>query len=159
MTDATTSPPSKRHRGRPLVTWRRRTLSGGKTTSPEVAQNIRKRRLWFISYLCVSVRCVREPPTPPQTRNGKNHRIQGWIERSVGFGRDHFTLQGRTGFTSVAPSSLIRPAHGDENLVEKDKNPEEWWPWKRGPRNGHCATRSQWSCRKSREISGIASKS
>ena len=22
-----------------------------------------------------------------------------------------------------------RPAHGDENLVEKDKNPEEWWPW------------------------------
>ena len=51
-----------------------------------------------------------------------------------------------------------RPAHGDENLVEKDKNPEEWWPWKLDPRNGHCATPSQWSRRKSREISGIVTE-
>ena len=35
------------------------------------------------------------------------NRVQGWIERSVGFLGEHFTLQGRT-FTSVAPSSLIR---------------------------------------------------
>ena len=33
--------------------------------------------------------------------------VQGWTERSVGFGKEHFTLQGRT-FTTVAPSSLIR---------------------------------------------------
>ena len=62
--------------------------------------------------------------------------VQGWTERSVGFLQEHFTLQGRT-FTTVAPSSLIRfgPAHRVENLVEKDKNPEEWWPWKLDPRN------------------------
>ena len=40
-----------------------------------------------------------------QKPNGST--VQGWIERSVGFGQEHFTLQGRT-FTSVAPSSLIR---------------------------------------------------
>ena len=50
------------------------------------------------------------------------------------------------------------PACRDENLVEKDKNPEEWWPWKLDPRNGHCATPSQWSRRKSREISGIVTE-
>ena len=38
------------------------------------------------------------------------------------------------------------------------KNPEEWWPWKLDPRNGHCATPSQWSRRKSREISGIVTE-
>ena len=50
------------------------------------------------------------------------------------------------------------PACRVESLVEKDKNPEEWWPWKLDPRNGHCATPSQWSRRKSREISGIVTE-
>ena len=86
--------------------------------------------------------------------------LQGWTERSVGFGKEHFTLQGRT-FTTVAPSvphQVGGPACSVENLVEKDKNPEEWWPWKLDPRNGHCATPSQWSRRKSREISGIVTE-
>ena len=59
---------------------------------------------------------------------------------------------------SIIPHQVGGPAHGDENLVEKDKNPEEWWPWKLDPRNGHCATPSQWSRRKSREISGIVTE-
>ena len=66
-----------------------------------------------------------------------------------------------SGTSRVLSATLCRshqvggPAHRVENLVEKDKNPEEWWPWKLDPRNGHCATPSQWSRRKSREISGI----
>ena len=43
---------------------------------------------------------------------------------------------------SIIPHQVGGPAHGDENLVEKDKNPEEWWPWKLDPRNGYCATPS-----------------
>ena len=59
---------------------------------------------------------------------------------------------------SIIPHQVGGPAHQVENLVEKDKNPEEWWPWKLDPRNGHCATPSQWSRRKSREISGIVTE-
>ena len=59
---------------------------------------------------------------------------------------------------SIIPHQVGGPAHGNENRVEKDKNSEEWWPWKLDPRNGHCATPSQWSWRKSREISGIVTE-
>ena len=59
---------------------------------------------------------------------------------------------------SIIPHQVGGPAYRVENLVEKDKNPEEWWPWKLDPRNGHCATPSQWSRRKSREISGIVTE-
>ena len=59
---------------------------------------------------------------------------------------------------SIIPHQVGGPACQVENLVEKDKNPEEWWPWKLDPRNGHCATPSQWSRRKSREISGIVTE-
>ena len=49
------------------------------------------------SFFCFSFSGSCDPHTP----------LQGWTERSVGFGQEHFTLQGRT-FTTVAPSSFIR---------------------------------------------------
>ena len=85
----------------------------------------------------------------------------GWAKTSVGFGREHFTLHAGLHIHdrgSIIPHQVGGPAYRVENLVEKDKNPEEWWPWKLDPRNGHCATPSQWSRRKSREISGIVTE-
>ena len=86
--------------------------------------------------------------------------VQGWAKTSVGFLQEHFTTSGSHIHDrgSIIPHQVGGPAHRVENLVEKDKNPEEWWPCKLDSRNGHCATPSQWSRRKSREISGIVTE-
>ena len=75
----------------------------------------------------------------------------GSIETSTGLGQNVRRVWEGTLYTSgshihdrgsIIPHQVGGPACSVENLVEKDKNPEEWWPWKLDPRNGHCATRS-----------------
>ena len=90
-------------------------------------------------------------PRAPPTGLGQNVR-RVW-EGTLYTSGSHIHDRG-----SIIPHQVGGPAYRVENLVEKDKNPEEWWPWKLDPRNGHCATPSQWSRRKSREISGIVTE-
>ena len=51
----------------------------------------------------------------------------------------------------VVPHTKLKTASKKIKILKK-------WPWKLDPRNGHCATPSQWSRRKSREISGIVTE-
>ena len=115
---------------------------------------------------------MQDPRIPKKVLTHNNVRPPykggGWrIPRPTGLGQNVRRVSSGTLYTSgshlhdrgsIIPHQVGGPACQVENLVEKDKNPEEWWPWKLDPRNGHCATPSQWSRRKSREISGIVTE-